>query len=250
MNWITRLLNALWGMAAWLLFGLACLFSLVVALLVPGLPRRQPLFRGAVRAVFIAAGVPVTVNGAENLPEKDCVVVANHASYVDGPLLKGYLPARFNFVIKGELRNIPIAHFLLRRAGTKFVERREHSGSSRDARRIVKAALVGESLAVFPEGTFVKEPGVGRFRPGAFVAAARGGLPVVPVAIHGTRYMLPSGRILPRWNQITIDILPPISTDEPGFTDSRKLAEASRQRILQALGEPDLLADEGVAEET
>ncbi len=103
---------------------------------------------------------------------------------------------------------------------------------------------------MFPEGTFVKEPGVGRFRPGAFVAAARGGLPVVPVAIHGTRYMLPSGRILPRWNQITIDILPPISTDEPGFTDSRKLAEASRQRILQALGEPDLLADEGVAEET
>ncbi|MBT8087948.1 MAG: 1-acyl-sn-glycerol-3-phosphate acyltransferase [Gammaproteobacteria bacterium] len=243
MNWVTPILNAVWGIAAWLLFGLACLFALIVALLVPGLRRRQPLFRGAARAVFVAAGVPVTVNGAENLPQQDCVVVANHASYVDGPLLKGYLPARFNFVIKGELRNIPIAHFLLRRAGTKFVERKEHSGSSRDARRIVKAALVGESLAVFPEGTFRKEPGVGRFRPGAFVAAARGGLPVVPVAIRGTRYLLPSGRILPRWNRITIDILPPISPDEPDFSNSRHLAEASRQRILRVLGEPDLLPD-------
>ncbi|MBT8092298.1 MAG: 1-acyl-sn-glycerol-3-phosphate acyltransferase [Gammaproteobacteria bacterium] len=243
MNWVTPILNAVWGVIAWLFFALACLFSLVVALLVPGLARRQPLFRAAVRAVFIAAGVPVTVNGAEHLPQEDCVVVANHASYVDGPLLKGYLPARFNFVIKGELRNIPIAHFLLRRAGTKFVERKEHSGSSRDARRMVKAALVGESLAVFPEGTFRKEPGVGRFRAGAFVAAVRGGLPVVPVAIRGTRYMLPSGRILPRWNRIVIDILPPIMPHEPGFTNSRHLAEASRQRVLQVLGEPDLLAD-------
>lgn len=250
MNWVTPLLNAVWGIYAWLCFALACLFSLIVALLVPGLPRRQPLFRSAARAVFVAAGVPVSVQGAENLPDEDCVVVANHASYVDGPLLKGYLPARFNFVIKGELRNIPIAHFLLRRAGTKFVERKEHSGSSRDARRIVKAALVGESLAVFPEGTFLREPGVGRFRPGAFVAAARGSLPVVPVAIHGTRYMLPSGRILPRWNRITIDILPPIAPQEPDFTNSRKLAEAARQRILQVLGEPDLLDDSEAPAET
>jgi 1-acyl-sn-glycerol-3-phosphate acyltransferase len=243
-------LNVVWGIFAWLCFALACLFSLLVALLVPGLPRRQPLFRGAAKAVFVAAGVPVKVNGVENLPKDDCVVVANHASYVDGPLLKGYLPARFNFVIKGELRNIPVAHFLLRRAGTKFVERNEHSGSSRDARRIVKAALVGESLAVFPEGTFLREPGVGRFRPGAFVAAARGRLPVVPVAIHGTRYMLPAGRFLPRWNRITIDILPPISPHEPDMTNSRQLAEAARQRILDSLGEPDLLAEGSALAET
>ena len=243
MNWVTPVLNAVWGIFAWLCFALACLFSLLVALLVPGLPRRQPLFRAAAKAVFVAAGVPVRVNGVENLPKDDCVVVANHASYVDGPLLKGYLPARFNFVIKGELRNIPVAHFLLRRAGTKFVERNEHSGSSRDARRIVKAALVGESLAVFPEGTFLREPGIGRFRPGAFVAAARGRLPVVPVAIRGTRYMLPAGRLLPRWNRITIDILPPISPHEPDMTNSRQLAEAARQRILDSLGEPDLLAE-------
>ena len=61
-----------------------------------------------------------------------------------------YLPARFGFVIKGEMRDIPIVHFLLRRSGSKFVERNETTGSSRDARLLVKAAQGGESLGFFP----------------------------------------------------------------------------------------------------
>ncbi len=169
-----------------------------------------------------------------------CIVVANHASYVDGVLLKGYLPARFSFVIKGEMRNIPLVHFLLRRSGAKFVERNVHAGSARDARQIVKAAQDGESLAFFPEGTFREEPGVGRFRPGAFVAAMRAALPVVPIAITGTRAMLPSGGIWPRPNRLRIDILPPIAPGDADFQESRALAEAARQRILAVLDEPDL----------
>lgn len=244
MNCVTYLVNALWGLYAWCLFGLAVLFSLLVCLLVPGLARRQRLISAAARFVFRGAGVPVQVNGAANLPAADCVVVANHASYLDGVLLKGYLPARFNYVIKGELRNIPIAHFLLRRSGAKFVERKEHSGSSRDARQIVKAAVVGESLGVFPEGTFLKKPGLGRFRAGAFVAAVRGNLPVVPVAILGSRVVLPSGRILPRKHPLTVEILAPISPGDAEYGDSRALAETSRQRILAVLDEPDLTARE------
>ncbi len=244
MNWVTYLVNALWGLYAWLLFGLAVVFSLLVCLLVPGLPRRQRLISAAARFVFRGAGVPVQVNGAANLPAGDCVVVANHASYIDGVLLKGYLPARFNYVIKGEMRDIPIAHFLLRRSGAKFVERNEHARSSRDARQIVKAAVGGESLGVFPEGTFLKEPGVGRFRAGAFVAAVRGNLPVVPVAILGSRDVLPSGRILPRRHPLTVEILPAISPGDAEYANSRALAETSRQRILAVLGEPDLMARE------
>lgn len=241
MNWVTRSLYAVWGILAWLSFGVAALFALLAMILVPGEARRQHLAALASRAVFVLPRVKVTVRGMENLPAGDCVVVANHASYVDGPLLKGYLPGRFNFVIKGELRNIPIAHFLLRRSGAKFVERAEHSASARDARRIVKAAQGGESLAVFPEGTFDKEPGVGRFRPGAFVAAVRGALPVVPVAISGTRDMLPSGRHLPCPVPLTIHILPAIRPADPDFSDNRRLAEAARQRIIAVLDEPDLL---------
>jgi 1-acyl-sn-glycerol-3-phosphate acyltransferase len=242
-NWVTHILNFLWGLWGWLSFGLACLFSLIVALVVPGMYRRQRLVTWAAKMVFVLAGVRVTIRGMDHLPSDSCVVVANHASYIDGVLLNGYLPARFGFVIKGEMRDIPMVHFLLRRSGSKFVERKETTGSTRDARLLVKAAQGGESLGFFPEGTFLLEPGVGRFRPGAFVAAIKGDMPVVPIAISGSRQLLPSGRLLPRRADLVIDILPAIAPGDDDFTSSRQLAEACRQRILAVLDEPDLHAD-------
>ena len=126
---------------------------------------------------------------------------------------------------------------------SRFVERFDTSGSARDARKIVKAALGGDSLAFFPEGTFRLEPGVGRFRPGAFVAAVRGDMPVVPIAITGTRELLPLGRMWPWPITPRIEVLPPISPDDPAYENHRELAEKARQRILAALGEPDLQSD-------
>ncbi|MCJ7589801.1 MAG: 1-acyl-sn-glycerol-3-phosphate acyltransferase [Woeseiaceae bacterium] len=247
MNWFTPVIKLLWGLWSWVSFSLACVFSLLVALIVPGMHRRQKLVTFAARMVFVLAGVRVTVLGMDHLPNDSCVVVANHASYIDGILLKAYLPARFGFVIKGEMRDIPVVHFLLRRSGSKFVERKESAGSSRDARQLVKAAQGGESLGFFPEGTFVLQPGVGRFRLGAFMAAVKGGMPIVPIAISGTRDMLPQGRLLPRPADLTINILPAIAPGDDSYSSSKTLAEAARQRILVALNEPDLLDEEGDA---
>jgi 1-acyl-sn-glycerol-3-phosphate acyltransferase len=232
--------GSLYGLYAWTVFALCALFALVAVVIVPGDARRHRAAAGASRAIFVLAGIAPEVHGLHNIPEGNAVVVANHASYVDGLLLKGYLPARFSFVIKGEMRNVPVAHFLLRRAGSEFVERHEAAGSSRDARRIVKAALGGGSLAFFPEGTFGPVPGVDRFHPGAFVAAVRGRMPVVPVAIAHTRELMPSGRNWPWPVRPRIDVLPPIAPDDEAFADHRRLAEAARQRIIAVLGEPDL----------
>ncbi len=242
MNHVTRFIQGVWGICAWLVFLICALIALIVVTVVPGTGARQQAITLASRAVFRCSGVPVSVTGLERLPEGHSVVVANHASYVDGPLLKGFLPARYSFVIKGEMRDMPIVHFLLRRGGSRFVERYAAAGSARDARRIVMAAQGGESLAFFPEGTFRAPPGIGRFRPGAFVAAARGNLPVVPVAITGTRQMLPAGRRLPRPCRLHIEILDPIAADDPAFRDHRTLAECARERIARATAEP-LLED-------
>ncbi len=241
MNWVTRAAGALWGIWAWIAFILACLVSLLAAIFVPGIERRQKIATWSARMVFILSGTRVRVEGLDHLPADNSVVVANHVSYVDGVLLKAYLPPRFGFVIKGEMRNIPVAHFLLRRSGSKFVERNEHNGSARDAREIVKAALSGESLGFFPEGTFRPEIGVGRFRGGAFVAAIKGEMPVVPIAIRGTRKMMPSGSIIPRPAELTIRVLPAIAPGDDEYTDAKTLGEAARQRIIAACGEPDLL---------
>ena len=245
MKYVTALLESLWGLYAWVVFLICAICSLIVVTIVPGLAFRRWFTAGAARAAFVLSGARVDVSGADTLPAGHCVVVANHASYVDGPLLRGYLPARFSFVIKGEMRDIPVVHFLLRRSGSRFVERFTAAGSARDARQIVKAAQGGQSLAFFPEGTFREEPGVGRFRPGAFVAATRGQMPVVPVSISGTREMLKSGRMLPRPRRIRIEFLAAIETDDPAFEDHRQLAEEARQRVLAVLGEPDLLENTG-----
>ena len=241
MKYVTRLFEAIWGLYAWIVFLVCVLTALIVVTFVPSLAARRWMTAGAARAAFVLTGTPVDVHGLENLPPGHSVVVANHASYVDGPLLRGYLPARFSFVIKGEMQKIPIVHLLLRRSGSRFVDRFTAAGSARDARKIVKAAQDGQSLAFFPEGTFLQEPGVGRFRAGAFVAATRGDMPVVPIAISGTRDMMPSGRILPRPRRLTIDILEPIPTSHAAFGDHRALALEARRRVLEVLDEPDLL---------
>jgi len=242
-GFVTRCRDVLFGIYAWTVLGLCVLFGLLVALLVPGHDRRCRWLAGTSKAIFVLSGASVTVVGLGHLPEGYAVVVANHASYLDGFLLKGYLPARFSFVIKGEMRKVPIVHFLLRRAGSSFVERFEASGSTRDARKIVKAAKGGQSLTFFAEGTFREFPGVGPFRRGAFVAAARASSPIIPVAISGTREAHPGEPKLPKRVPLRIEILPPIMPDDPAFEDHRVLAEKARQQILAALGEPDLCED-------
>lgn len=241
MTYVTVIWRALYGFYGWTVFILCFLFALLVTVLMPHAALRHRLAAAGSRAIFVLAGIPADIRGLENVPDGNAVVVANHASYVDGFLLKGYLPYRFSFVIKGEMRKVPVAHFLFRRSGSKFVERHKQSGSSRDARQIVKAAQGGESLAFFPEGTFVKEPGIARFRAGAFVAAIRGGVPIVPIAISGTREMMPAGRLWPYPVRPRVLVLPPIFPEDPAFDNHKLLAETARQRILAVIDEPDLL---------
>jgi 1-acyl-sn-glycerol-3-phosphate acyltransferase len=193
--------------------------------------------------------MPLRLLDAEHLPAGPCVVVANHASYLDGVVLKAALPARFSFVIKKEVSRVPLAGLVLRRIGSEFVDRFNRHAGGMDARRLIKAADAGQALAFFPEGTFLARPGLGKFHTGAFAIATRAQLPIVPLAIRGTRHILPSGRFLPRPGRIHVQVLPPLGPlhgVEPNaaVAQTRDLARA---RILAALDEPDLSETDGVA---
>mgnify|MGYP001819714839 CR=1 FL=1 len=243
MIYVTWLRDALFGLYTLIIFALCVVVGLLVAIFVPGAERRARWLAGVSKGVFVLSATPVDVQGYDKLPDVDCVVVSNHASYVDGLQLKGNLPARFSFVNKGEIRNYPIVHFVLRRAGSRFVERSGSSASSRDARQIVKAAQSGQSLAIFPEGTFQREPGLLRLRAGAFVAAVRGEMPIVPIVITGTRHILPADWYWPRYGRISVQILDPIQPDHKSFDNHRDLAKEVRRRLLEELDEPDLAPD-------
>jgi 1-acyl-sn-glycerol-3-phosphate acyltransferase len=143
---------------------------------------------------------------------------------------------------------VPLAGLLLRRIGSEFVDRFNRHAGAMDARRLIKAANSGNALAFFPEGTFLLQPGLGKFHTGAFAIAARSGLPVVPLAIRGTRGILPSGRVLPMLGRIEIEILPTLPAAPNADPASiALLRDQSRARILAALDEPDLVENDGVA---
>lgn len=231
----------LWGGYAIALFGLLLTLAVLAALLLPTLRWRREGSRWLARSFFRVAGLPLEVRGFGRLPDGPCVAVANHASYVDGPLLYAVLPSRFGFVIKKEIVSVPVAGLMLRRLGHEFVDRFNRGESARDARRILKAAVGGGSVAFFPEGTFAERPGLARFHSGAFLTAARAGLPVVPVVIRGARAVLPSGSWLPRRAPLEVEILEPVAPPRPDEADPmHRMKREARERILARLDEPDL----------
>jgi 1-acyl-sn-glycerol-3-phosphate acyltransferase len=186
--------------------------------------------------------MPLTVRGMDRLAPGQCIVVSNHASYLDGLVFTAALPSRFGFVIKREMSAVPLAGLFLRRIGSEFVERFDRNRGAADARRVLRNAASGHSLVFFPEGTFTRTPGLLKFHTGAFVTAARAGCPVIPAVVRGTRAALPPNGNLPRPGRIEVDILPPIhgAPEPPGEISSAALRDRARQAILLALGEPDL----------
>jgi len=216
-----------------LLMSVAALF----ALLLPSLPWRRSSTRWLARLWLALVGLRLRVDGLEHLPEGSCVLVANHSSYLDGIVMKAGLPPRFSFVIKREATDMPIIGILLRRIGSEFVDRHSAGGRQRDARRVMKRAGQGHSLVFFPEGTFDSVVGLKRFHIGAFVASARGGVPLVPAVIHGARRSMPNGAIVPMPGKIRIEVLPSI---EGTGREPDELRDEARDAMLARLGEPDL----------
>jgi 1-acyl-sn-glycerol-3-phosphate acyltransferase len=229
---------AIWACAAFLLFGV---IVLALILPVPWQSLRRRMARTAARAALLACGMPWTLRHIEHLPDTACVVVANHASYLDGIALFATLPPRFGFVIKREVSRVPIANLLLRLIGSHYVDRGSRHKGALDTRKMLRRAHGGDALAFFPEGTFGSKPGLAAFRSGAFAIAARAGLPIVPVAIRGTRALLPGGVFIPRPGRIHIELAPaqpaPASTRKE---DVAKAIAAARRAILARIDEPDL----------
>lgn len=211
----------------------------ILAIVLPGLHRRRAFAHYAARCVFRLAGMPVSVDGLDHLPAGPCLVVANHASYLDGVVMMAVAPPRFTFLIKSEMSEAPFIGLLLRRLGMAFVARTDTAAAAGAAKRLINAARNGNAIGVFPEGTFQREPGLRPFRLGGFLAAARGGLPVIPAAIRGTRAILPAGSLLLRPGPIHVALMAPILTECGGREAAERLRDIARQAILNCCGEPD-----------
>jgi len=250
---VDRVLGIIYTGYALLSAFLFWIVSWIVIAVLPRLSWRWAVVQWASRSMWRSIFTPLTITGKENFPpDRKCVMVSNHASYLDSLVLTALLPMPVSFVAKSELQGNPVMHFYLRRLDTEFVDRWNKERRSEDTRRIIGKAREKKTLVFFAEGGMTARTGLRRFKLGAFSAAAESGLPIIPIVIRGTRSKLRADTYVLRPGAVTVTVGPPIDTRQvieemnaDTLAVARRLREVTREYILTHCGEPDL-GDESV----
>jgi 1-acyl-sn-glycerol-3-phosphate acyltransferase len=242
-SWPQRAVQSLFGIYALALFGLWIVPTWLAVYLSPNRRIAQSITFTAIRTYLAAIGCRVHVQGRENLaPGTTRVLVCNHTSYADILALMGSIGVDYHFVAKSEVRTMPLISTFLRRLGHFAFDRGDAQDRLRQSDQLEDALRRGESVLVFPEGTFTPQEGVRPFHLGAFKAAVQTGCPIVPMALRGTRQLLRDGTWLPRRTPVTLTISPalqPAKVEEPeDWKEMVRLRDATRETITRNAGEP------------
>jgi 1-acyl-sn-glycerol-3-phosphate acyltransferase len=183
--------------------------------------------------ILKTTGVRVRVVGLERLdPARSYVVAANHQSIYDIPILFTSLPLQLRIVAKDSLGRVPFLGWHLRRTGHLLVDRRNPGAGI--LKRMAQLVSAARSLIVFPEGTRSTDGAVGRFKGGIFLLAIDTGLPVVPVSIEGSRFVMKKGRLMVCPGDVTVTVHPPMATAGIGREQAREFAERVRRVVMSA----------------
>jgi len=250
--------TAVYASWCWMVYFLLAPVVWFSVTLLPSIGSRWAVMRACTRMLAKATATPVQVTGLEHIPAagQPCVLVANHASYLDSYTLVAELPRPVRFIAKAELAQQFAVRLPLQRIHTEFVERFEVRKGVRDTQRLAEVLKDGHSLMFFAEGTFTRVPGLRPFHLGAFMVAAQAGTPVVPIAMRGTRSILRSGSWFPNRGAINIVIgepAEPAAFAEQAGGDTWRIAIALRNHcrefILRHCGEPDLAGEDLTVEE-
>jgi 1-acyl-sn-glycerol-3-phosphate acyltransferase len=179
------------------------------------------------------ASVKVRVLGKENIDKSQSyVIVANHQSLFDIFIMYGWLGIDIRWVMKYELRKVPVLGTACKRMGHIFVNRTNTKASLESINQAKKQIVNGTSVIFFPEGTRSKSGEIGKFKKGAFKLAFDLQLPLLPVTINGTGELLPTETMDLRPGTAEMIIHPPIDIRKYKQEEELgKLMEDSRRII-------------------
>ena len=199
----------------------------------------EALARSWARVALRGLGVELSVEGRENLdPNQPYVYACNHQSHVDPPSCMVALPGHLRFVGKESLFKIPVFGAALRRSGQIPIDR----GDSAEARERLNAQLeelrTRISVVLFPEGTRSDTGELGAFKKGAAVLAIQAQVPLVPLAIDGTRHILPKGFSQIHGGKVRLRIGKPIPTAGMTLEQRDALNDQLRAEIVKMLEAP------------
>jgi len=188
------------------------------------------------RSCLWLGGVNVEVQGRENIPsEKAAIYVSNHQSNADIPAIYASLPIPFSWLAKQELFRVPLFGLAMKRAGCIPIDRTNRRAMMRTINAAGQQITSGTSVIIFPEGTRSPDGELQPFKKGALLIAAKAQVPVVPIAIRGSYQILPKHRWRMTPGSITVNILPPLPTENLKSSDIEILTTEVRNRIAASL---------------
>jgi 1-acyl-sn-glycerol-3-phosphate acyltransferase len=239
-QWTVRLYDVVYGAFGWLLMGLVGVPCWLLVLALPKLSWRWRVTCVTVHALCAGLRIPVTTVGEPPPPGRPCVIVANHGSILDSFAFFRVFPEPVVFVAGGDLAAHPIAGPFLRGLAAAFVrvdDRTDRSAVEAVLGDLAERARAGERLVFFPEGGLNPGPGLRRFQLGAFIVAGEVGSQVAPVAIAGTRSVLPPGARLPRRGHVELRFGEPLGPPPSGWRGAHEGARQARAEIEELLRE-------------
>ncbi len=202
------------------------------------------LKRGS-RILLRGAFIPMEIHGGELLEELansgPWIFAPNHSSYLDIVVALAVLPSSVRFIAKGDAVEMPVFGALVRRSGQYLFDRNDPLARVQQAQEVAEALHGGQSLGVYPEGTFTRATGIRPFQLGAFKAAVDTQRPICPVAIRGARQILRDKTYLPKFGGITVTLGPLVLPDPRAGNEWReivRLRDRTRSIIAQNAAEP------------
>lgn len=212
-----------------------------VLVVAPVSPRAASRWFGGAwgRGLLWAVPTQPAITGMEHIePGCSYIVVCNHLSLIDIPLLYGWLPLDLKWIMKKEVRGIPVIGAATARLGHIFLDRENHSAALRELGRLKEDLQPGTSILFFPEGTRSRSGDLQAFKMGAFHMARDLGVPLLPVTLRGTDGILTPDTMSLHPGRARLIIHPAIGSDMVSTASPESLRDQARATIASALADP------------
>ncbi len=232
------LLNYAHTAVAWPLVALYTVFMGTLSLVCSFFDRRGRMQHWCAsawsRMIARTALLDVRVIGAEHLRAGESYVfLSTHQSWMDIPVMLGYLPAQLRIAAKREVFLIPFLGWHMRRSGQIPINRGSTAESIESLRRAARLLGGGVSAFLFPEGTRTRDGSLQPLKKGGFRLALESGLRIVPVTITGTRRAMPRGSMALRAGPVEMHIEPPNPTEGLEEADIPALVQKVRDAMTK-----------------